>query len=120
MPSTEKLQEYQRNIIAKYLALQDVYCFADGLKIGIQSTSNFVAPAIHYNGWTHGHYITNIFLFVPDGTLIGAAVNYPGSFHNLTVCTMGGLYDCLQGMYNLCGGKVLWTCHFLARKSHMS
>jgi hypothetical protein len=115
MPSIEKVQQYQMNIVAKYPALQDVYCFADGLKIDLQSTSNFVAQAIHYNGWTHGHYITNIFIFVPDGTLIGAAVNYPGSFHDSTVCTMGGLYDRLQEMYDLCGGKCVMDSAFTSR-----
>jgi DDE superfamily endonuclease len=85
--------------------LDDVYCFADVLKINIQSTADYVAQASNYNGWTHGHYISNVFFFAPDGTIIGSCVNCPGSFHDSMVFTIGGLYNVLENIYQHCGGK---------------
>ena len=43
----------------------------------------------YYNGWTCSHYCSNILTFAPDGTIIHAILNAPGSWHNSNIA------DCL-------------------------
>ena len=69
LPSDEKITEYQDAIIAKYSLLQDVYCVADGLKLYLEQSGEFVIQAKFYNGWKCDHYVNNIFVFAPDGSI---------------------------------------------------
>ena len=39
----------------------------------------------YYNGWTCSHYCSNILTFAPDGTIIHAILNAPGSWHDLNI-----------------------------------
>ena len=57
-----------------------------------------------YNGWTHGHYITNVFVFGADGTIIDAVLNVPGSVHDSQVAIWGGIYERLREVYRRTGG----------------
>jgi hypothetical protein len=36
----------------------------------------------YYNGWTCSHYFSNILTFAPNGTVIHAILNAPGSWHD--------------------------------------
>ena len=66
------------------------------------------------NGWMHGHYISIVLIFAPDGTIVAVCLNCPGSFHDLEVCTLGGLYDPLYETHLLCGGKCVMDSAFSA------
>ena len=46
----------------------------------------------YWEGFTQPHEITNIFVFSFFGTVIHAAVNYPGSWHDSKVSLASGLY----------------------------
>jgi hypothetical protein len=48
----------------------------------------------YYNGWTCAHYCSSVLTFAPDGTVIHAILNAPGSWHNLNVAER--LYKKLQ------------------------
>jgi hypothetical protein len=39
----------------------------DGLKVTVHKPTDDIMQSHFYNGWTHGHYIANLFLFTPDG-----------------------------------------------------
>ena len=45
----------------------------------------------YYNGWTCSHYCSCILAFAPDGTIIYAILNAPGSWHDSAIA--GPLYD---------------------------
>ncbi len=57
----------------------------DGLKLYLQQSGNAKIQARFYNGWTHGHYVTLVFVFRPDGTIPIAFFNVPGSVHDSQV-----------------------------------
>ena len=55
------------------------------LKLPFEACSGLLEQGMFYNGWTHGHYITNVFVFGADGTIIDAVLNVPGSVHDSQV-----------------------------------
>ena len=103
-PTLEKVREYQDSIRERHVYLNRVYCFADGLKLPFEACSGLLEQGMYYNGWTHGHYITNVFVFAADGTIIDAVLNVPGSVHDSQVAVWGGLYNRLKEMYQKTGG----------------
>ena len=52
-----------------------------------------------YNGWTHGHYIANLFLFTPDGHIRAAYLNSPGTTHDSTMATMSRIYKQIDDVF---------------------
>jgi hypothetical protein len=77
----------------------------DGLKLYLQQSGNTEIQACYYNGWTHGHYVTSIFVFCPDGTIPIAFFNVPGSVHDSQVAHWGRVFDKLGAVYDDTGGK---------------
>jgi len=77
----------------------------DGLKLSIESASGFEEQGRYYNGWTHGHYVSAVIVFCPDGTIPIVAYNVPGSVHDSMIAEWGGVYDKLEKVYERCGGK---------------
>ena len=59
-----------------------------------------------FNGWTHGHYVNSLFLFVPDGKIRGCVLNAPGTFHDSTMAEYG-MYERMDSIYRETGGKVV-------------
>ncbi len=51
---------------------------------------------MYYNGWKADHYVTNVFVFVPDGTIPIAFFNVPGSVNDSQVAKWGGIYEKLE------------------------
>ena len=97
-PTSSKFESYVDAIRMKYSVLGEmrVAMSLDGLKLMIQSTTCPVRQNAFYNGWTCGHYISNIFVFAPDGKIVAMVINAPGSFHESNIMHMGGLYDRLE------------------------
>ncbi len=77
----------------------------DGLKLYLQQWGNTEIQARFYNGWTHGHYGTSVFVFCPDGTIPIAFFNVPGSLHDSQVAHWGRVFDKLGAVYDETGGK---------------
>ena len=101
MPSTnEEVKRLMSAVNARHPSLKRVYCVADGLKIHFQACSDLEEQGMFYNGWQHGHYITNLFVFSASGRIIDAVMNIPGSVHDSTVAIWGGTYQRLQEMYD--------------------
>jgi len=50
------------------------------------------------------HCVMNIFVFAPDGIIIAAAVNAPGSMHDSAVAEMGRIYTLICQNYERNGG----------------
>ena len=105
IPSEEIIVSYQEAVGAIYPLLSDVWSTMDGLKLYLQQSGNSEIQARYYNGWTHGHYVTSIFVFCPDGTIPIAFFNVPGSVHDSQVAHWGRVYDKLGAVYANTGGK---------------
>ena len=114
MPSDEKILEYIKMINTKHPVLKNVYCVCDGLKIPIQQPKGYYKQGKYYNGWQHGHYITNLFVFAPDGMIIFALLNAPGSVHDSTLSEWGKLYNILNNIHIRTGGKCCMDSAFAA------
>ena len=105
IPKNEVLKSYAASIKEQYSALgaKNVAFSIDGLKLNIQKPGHEVRQSVFYNGWTHGHYVGNVFVFAPDGRIVAMVVNAPGSFHDSTILEYGDLYEKLENLFDETG-----------------
>jgi hypothetical protein len=96
MPSGEEVAAYQQATAAKYPSLADVWGTLDGLNLKIQSTKDDKVQSIFYNGWMHGHYVSNIFVFGIDGTIRICGLNAPGTMHDSLLADYSHVYHKLE------------------------
>ncbi len=48
------------------------------------------------NGCTHDHYVTNIFLFTPNGQILACSVNNLGNVHYSQIAEQDGPYKKME------------------------
>lgn len=89
LPTAEKVNCYREAIENRYPMLKNVASVGDGLKILLQKAGDDQTQEAFYNGWKSGHYITNLFVFAPDGTIIMSMINCPGSMHDSELAASG-------------------------------
>ena len=99
IPSNKKIESYKQAIINVYLLLSYVWSTMNGLKLYLQQSGNTKIQACFSNGWTHGHYVTSVFVFCPNGIIPIAFFNFPGSVHNRQVAYWGRIYKKLGTVY---------------------
>ena len=106
-PNGNKIEEMKGIVGLKHpsLGIEGVFCVADGLKLWFQSCAGLEEQGMYYNGWNHGHQITNLFVFGVDGRILRCVVNVPGSVHDSVLCDWGGVYDDMEEIYEATGGK---------------
>jgi DDE superfamily endonuclease len=113
-PSDQEIKKLTRVVQRRHNALDNVYCVADGLKLHFQSCKDLTEQSMYYNGWQHGHYITNLFVFSVDGRIINCLTNVPGSVHDSTIAVWGGTYRKLREIHERTGGKCCVDSAFAA------
>ena len=101
MPDAAEIALLKEAISAKHSLLVDCYCMVDGLKLYLQQAGDSVIQSHFYNGWKHDHYVTNIFAFVPNGSIIACTLNAPGTWHDSTLAHWG---PCIPNSKNV--GKI--------------
>ena len=84
----------------------------DGLKLYLQQAGNSVIQSCFYNGWKHDHFVTNIFAFALNGSIITCTLNAPGTWHDSTLEHWGSMYSKLQKCWEDHHGKVLMDSVF--------
>ena len=78
VPNIDNINTYQAAIRKKHPALEGVWCYINGLKLCFQQAGGDVTTQNNfYNGWTHDHYVTSIFVFCPEGTIPICCFNVP-------------------------------------------
>ena len=77
VPTSEQFEAHVRAISEQYALIGEtqVALTIDGLKIPICKPRCTNQQSEFYNGWTSGHYITNVFVFVLDGWIVAMVVN---------------------------------------------
>ncbi|KAG8686021.1 hypothetical protein FRC11_009655 [Ceratobasidium sp. 423] len=65
--------------------LKGAFGFMDGLNLPVTASFVDAEQNANYNGWLHSHVVSNVIVFSPDGTIISAVVNAPGSWHDSNV-----------------------------------
>jgi hypothetical protein len=105
LPTEDKMQQYAQATASKHACLgaQNVWCTIDGLKLMLQQAPSSTIQEQFNNGWTHNHYVTSVFCFCPDGTILIATFNMTGSFHDSTVAEYGDVYAKLEEMFDKYG-----------------
>ncbi|EUC62819.1 DDE family endonuclease [Rhizoctonia solani AG-3 Rhs1AP] len=68
---------------AKYL--KGAFGFMDGLNLPVTASYDKDEQNANYNGWLHSHVVSNVIVFSPDGTIMTAVINAPGSWHDSNV-----------------------------------
>jgi len=84
-PSAGLMDSFSTLIESKYPRLRGAFGFVDGLKLPLQTAADQNLQSISYNGWLHSHKVSNVLTFAPDGSLLHALTNFPGSWHDTTV-----------------------------------
>ena len=105
IPTGPEVKTFQQAFAAQHSTLEDVCSVADGLKLRLEQSSDGMIQNIFYNGWTHDHYISSIFVFAPNGCIIACAINAQGSMHDSTVAEWGNIYSKLESSCLQYGGR---------------
>ncbi|KII84777.1 hypothetical protein PLICRDRAFT_57297 [Plicaturopsis crispa FD-325 SS-3] len=82
------LEEYEENsalIVERHPLLEGAFGSIDGLGLLAQEAVDPEMENATYNGWKSGHYFNNILAFSPQGIIIAAVLNSPGSWHDAHV-----------------------------------
>jgi hypothetical protein len=91
-PGATKMAEYAKRVKAKEPLIPGCIGFIDGTHVPLQSSSDHRTQNANYNAWTASTSISNVLVFSPEGTIIWAAVNFPGSWHDAAVSrALGGM-----------------------------
>ena len=112
MPDAAEIALFKEAITVKHSLLADCYCMVDGLKLYLQQAGDSIIQSCFYNGWKHDHYVTNIFAFAPNGSIIACTLNAPGIWHDSTLAHWGSMYSKLQKCWEDHHGKVLMDSAF--------
>ena len=104
MPTEQKIKEYMVSIAERHPKLDGVWCTMDGLKLLLEQAPESIIENRFYNGWTHDHYVGNVIVFCPDGTIPMACTNVPGCVHDSTIAEWGDIYEKLGSMFEDHGG----------------
>jgi DDE superfamily endonuclease len=107
MPTAEEIDGFVSAVTAKYPALTNCWGAMDGLKIRLERAGNSRVQNIFFNGWTHDHYISNLFLFSPDGKIRACYINAPGTMNDSTMAKWGRIYDKIDELYASRGVKIV-------------
>ncbi|EGZ21147.1 hypothetical protein PHYSODRAFT_489004, partial [Phytophthora sojae] len=105
VPTRSEVISFQSVISTKYPALPDVFAVADGLKLNLEESSDSVPQNAFYNGWTHGHYVSNVLVFAPNGVIVMCAINAPGAMHDSEIAEWGGVYAKLEDVFEATGAR---------------
>ena len=81
----QQCQHYSSLIQHRHPLLEFAIGFIDGCLLPITAAANNDLQNAYYNGWCSAHFTSNIFVFAPDGTIIHATINAPGSWHDAAV-----------------------------------
>jgi hypothetical protein len=81
-PDQAKMEAFAAMVNRRDNAVDDVIGFLDGLSMPVQCSDDPSSQAAYYNGYHGDTMINNIFLFSPEGKIIYAVFNAPGSWHD--------------------------------------
>ena len=115
MPDAAEIALFKEAITAKHSLLVDCYCKVDGLKLYLQQAGDSIIQSHFYNGWKHDYFVTYIFAFALNGSIIACILNAPGTWHDSTLTHWGSMYSKLQKCWEDHCGKVLMDSAFASK-----
>ena len=112
IPSPDVITEMIHLVEDKFPSLAGVWCVMDGLKVPIKKPGDYKTQNAYYNGWLHVYFVGCVFVFAPNGLVVGASVNNPGSWHDSFIAKNSGTYETLENIFLLTGGKCVVDAAF--------
>ena len=118
LPTADEATLFATMINQKYPLITNCWGAMDGLKLTLQQAGNETQQNNFYNGWTHEHFVTNLFLFSPDGKIRCSYFNAPGVLHDSTMAIWSSIYDQIETVYRDTGKKIVVDSAFASKKSN--
>lgn len=114
MPSDTEVLGFINAVSKKHPALLNVGYVGDGMKILFEKASDHRKQSMFYNGWKGDHFITNLFVFAPNGKIVAAILNCPGTMHDSELAMVGdpSVYQKLDAWYETYGLKCVMDSAF--------
>ena len=84
-PTQEKMAKFARMVERREPLIKNVIGFVDGVSVPVQCSDDELLQRAAYCGYSHDTMCNNVFAFSPEGKVIYAAINFPGSWHDSTV-----------------------------------
>ena len=107
MPDDDEIDNFIGAIREKYPALHNCWGAMDGLKLRVERSGNYQIQNMFFNGWQHDHYISNLFLFSPDGKIRACYINAPGTMHDSTMAKWGNVYSKIDQLFAERGAMIV-------------
>lgn len=85
LPDEEEVVRFKQTFAEKYTIPSNFFCVADGLELHLEQPGDYIIQNMFYNGWNHDHYVSNVFVFAPNGGVIACSLNAPGAMQDSTV-----------------------------------
>jgi hypothetical protein len=86
-PQNDEEKQYYASLIERREpSIKNCIGFVDGLSVACQCSSEITEQNKDYNGYKHDTSVNNVLAFAPTGKVIFASLNFPGSWHDSTVC----------------------------------
>ena len=117
LPDIETLQDHIASVHRRHPLLENVWCIMDGVKLYLQEAGSSTVENAYYNGWKCDHYVSAVIVFCPDGTIPIVCYNVPGSVHDSKIAKWGNIYQKLESVYQLCGGRCTVDSAFSASRN---
>ncbi|KAG6848521.1 hypothetical protein H0H93_016319 [Arthromyces matolae] len=84
-PVGSEFQELNDLIVERHPRLIGAFASIDGLKLPVQTLADEEIENATFNGWLSEHFISSVLAFSPEGLIIAAKLNAPGSWHDAHV-----------------------------------
>jgi DDE superfamily endonuclease len=107
MPDVDEIDRFMNAINVKYPALHNCWGAMDGLKLRVERSGDYRIQNMFFNGWQHDHYISNLFLFSPDGKIRACYINAPGTMHDSQMAKWGNVYSKIDELFDETGAKIV-------------
>lgn len=107
MPSDQKILEFKAVVEDRFPLLDDAAFSMDGLKVKLENAGNPFVQNRYYNGWKSETWVVNVLCFTPDGKIVLAGLNMPGSYHDSKVAHQLGVYETLRTLHTRIGVKTV-------------
>ena len=102
-PTPAKMGLFASMVNNREPSIHDVIGFMDGVSLKTECTSEKVAQNAFYSGYECDTVVNNVFAYGPDGKVFIAAINFPGSWADGSLCAH--LFDSIRrriGPYKIC------------------
>lgn len=116
--SRAEVDEFVHAVRSLYPELKNVWSTVDGLKVLIQKSGSESKQRRFYVSWPgKAHWITNVFIFTPDGCIAAFAVGAPGVLGDSLTSWYGKIYNRLSKIFRRFRVKSVADSAFMLNKN---